>query len=252
MFKVGDFVTRKKYNGDVVFVIDDIRNNIVYLRGVDVRLYADSVYDDLSPVKDFKKKEIITEVRSLSKSKYFYIPSFILHIDSDESYMKRCIEYYEKQNIRCHGEVIKEVNLKDKVCSLVRKYNPGIVVITGHDAHYNKKKDNKEYKNSDYYISTVKEIRKCFGNNIVIYAGACQSNFEGLMKAGASFASSPARVNIHALDPAIVASYIALSDVNEVVDVSLLCDKTHFGSKGIGGLMIKGTMYTGYPRGEKI
>ena len=58
------------------------------------------------------------------------------------------------------GEVIKEVNLKDKVCSLVRKYNPGIVVITGHDAHYNKKKDNKEYKNSDYYISTVKEIRK--------------------------------------------------------------------------------------------
>lgn len=252
MFKIGDYVTRKKYNSDVVFVIDDIKNNIVYLKGVDVRLYADSVYDDLTLVKDFKKKEIIFSVRSISKNKYFFIIPFILHIDSDESYMKRCIEYYDKQNIKCFGEVIKEVNLKDKVCDLISKYKPCIVVITGHDAHYNRKKGNKEYKNSDHYISAVKEIRKRFGNNIVIFAGACQSNFEGLMKAGASFASSPGRVNIHALDPAIVASYIALSDVNEVVDVSLLCDKTHFGSKGVGGLMIRGAMYTGYPRGENI
>ena len=32
------------------------------------------------------------------------------------------------------------------------------------------------------------------------------NNYEDLIKAGANFASSPKRVNIHALDPAIIAS----------------------------------------------
>lgn len=47
MYKVGDLVTRKSYNNDVVFKIVSITENIYYLKGVNVRLIADSTLDDL-------------------------------------------------------------------------------------------------------------------------------------------------------------------------------------------------------------
>ena len=46
-FDIGDLVTRKSYNNDTVFVITDIIDNIYYLKGLNVRLYADSYLDDL-------------------------------------------------------------------------------------------------------------------------------------------------------------------------------------------------------------
>lgn len=164
--------------------------------------------------------------------------------------MNRCLEYYKEQNIKAYGFLSKESDFEKKVISLIDKYSPNIIVLTGHDAHYEKSKKGSEYKNSDYFIDTVKKIRKSYGDSIIIFAGACQSNFEGIIKAGASFASSPKGVNIHALDPAIVASYVALTDVNEVVDVEEVCNKTYYGFNGIGGVKIKGKMYTGYPRKE--
>ena len=47
MFKIGDLVTRKKYNNDVVFRIEKIDGNNVYLVGIDIRLCADAEIDDL-------------------------------------------------------------------------------------------------------------------------------------------------------------------------------------------------------------
>ena len=83
---------------------------------------------------------------------------------------------------------------------------------------------------------------------LVIIAGACQSDYEALIKAGANFASSPKRVNIHALDPAIIASTIALTKTSEQIDVVDLISKTKYGSSGIGGIITNGLMYVGYPR----
>ena len=45
--KIGDYVVRKKYNRDILFEIFDIKDNIYYLRGVELRLIADSELDDL-------------------------------------------------------------------------------------------------------------------------------------------------------------------------------------------------------------
>ena len=45
--KIGDKVVRKKYNRDVVFEIVDLKQNIAYLRGLEIRLIADSFLDDL-------------------------------------------------------------------------------------------------------------------------------------------------------------------------------------------------------------
>jgi len=50
-----------------------------------------------------------------------------------------------------------------------------------------------------------------------IFAGACQSYFEAIMQAGANFASSPGRININALDPAIVSEKVALTNKDNYV-----------------------------------
>ena len=95
----------------------------------------------------------------------------------------------------------------------------------------------------------VKEARKKYSHNeLIIIAGACQSNYEELIRAGANFASSPKRINIHALDPAIVASSIALSDKNKTIDLIHILEKTKYGKDGMGGIITNGTMYVGYPR----
>ena len=47
MFEIGDFVTRKSYNHDVIFKIIKIENDNYYLEGIYTRLIADSDRDDL-------------------------------------------------------------------------------------------------------------------------------------------------------------------------------------------------------------
>ena len=112
------------------------------------------------------------------------------------------------------------------------------------------KKDLKNYKNSTNFVGAVKNARKYEKSHekLIIIAGACQSNYEALIKSGADFASSPKRVNIHALDPAIIATTIALTDKSKPIDLISLLNKTKYGSNGMGGLMGNGLMYVGYPR----
>ena len=155
--------------------------------------------------------------------------------------------------MKANGISIGEESISAKALELVKEYRPDIVVITGHDAYYSKKKDKGDidnYQNSKNFISAVKELRKYEKNQdkLIIIAGACQSNYEELIKAGANFASSPKRINIHALDPAVIASSIAFSDKNKSIDLIKLIEKTKYGSDGIGGIITNGTMYVGYPR----
>ena len=132
----------------------------------------------------------------------------------------------------------------------LKKYNPDILVITGHDAYYRKKRSGNNYKNTSNFVLAVKEARKYESSHekLFIIAGACQSNYEELIKAGANFASSPKRINIHALDPAIIAACLAFSDKNNNIDLIKILAKTKYGADGIGGIITKGTMYIGYPR----
>ena len=78
--------------------------------------------------------------------------------------------------------------------------------------------------------------------------GACQSYYEAIIEAGANFASSPKRINIHALDPAILATSLALADRNKSIDLLKILEKTKYGKDGMGGIITNGTMYVGYPR----
>ena len=249
-FKVGDKVTRKSHNNDLVFVIQKIDNNICYLKGFNVRLEADSSIDDLVIYSgidlendEFEKRMI--EV-NLNRDDYFYLPGKILHIDADKDYLKRCLDYDEKMNIWAKGIIDNEEDIKNHIKEWIDEFSPNIIVITGHDAYYG----NNKYKNSIYFEEAIKEARKKEKSHdkLIIIAGACQSNYESLIKAGANFASSPKRINIHAIDPAIIASMMSLSDVGVDIDLKKILESTKYGSSGIGGIKTKGTMYIGYPR----
>ena len=256
-FNIGDYVSRNSYNNDTVFKIIDIDNDVAYLKGVNIRLEADSNLTDLkkveeSEIKNDDKTFLDRFEVNLNRDEYFYLPGKVVHIDGDEEYLSRCMDFYNKVHVKAYGINLKEDLISDKIKEMLDEYNPDILVITGHDAYYKKlgdEKNNNNYKNTKNFINSVKAARKLRSHDkLIIIAGACQSNYEELIKAGANFASSPKRINIHALDPAIVASSVALSDKNKPIDLIGILEKTKYGSKGIGGIITNGCMYVGYPR----
>lgn len=261
-FKIGDLVTRKSYNHDTVFKIIDIIDDIVYLKGVTVRLCADSLKNDLELYSKEEKEIIEIDNRNfkslkddikLDRNEFFYMPGRVLHIDGDKEYLDRCLNFYKEYNILAYGIYTKEDEISKNIRKYIEDTNADIVVITGHDS-YNKNKGSQNditaYKNSNNFINAIKEARKYekAHDKLIIIAGACQSDYEELIKAGANFASSPKRINIHALDPAIIATMIGLTDKGEDIDLIGILAKTKYGADGMGGIKTKGTMYMGYPR----
>ena len=257
---MGNIVSRISHNHDIIFKIISIDGFNCILQGVDVRLCADADMNDLVSIKDGINNEKDEEIikRNLKefdfdRDNYFYIPGNILHIDGDDSYLDRCMKLYKELGIKANGISINEHLISSKIVSLIKEYRPDILVITGHDAYYSKKNnihDIRNYQNTKNFVAAIKEARKIEKNQdkLIIIAGACQSNYEELIKAGANFASSPKRINIHALDPAIIASSLAFSDKNKEIDLISIIRKTKYGSDGIGGIITNGTMYVGFPR----
>jgi len=253
MFVVGDYVTRKSYGNDIVFKIMGIHDGVCILKGVCIRLFADSPIEDLKKFDngvDDDFNPTIDSFESLDRSEYFYLPGKILHIDGDKEYLDKCMNFYKEHKIKAYGVYSNEDELESNMRGFLEKYNPDILVITGHDALFRKRREDGSYKNTENFIKAVREARKYEKSHekLLIIAGACQSNYEDLIKAGANFASSPKRINIHALDPAVVAISLAFADKNNNIDLINILSKTKYGSDGMGGIITKGTMYVGYPR----
>ena len=253
----GDYVTRNSYDNDTVFKVINIKNGVYYLKGVEVRLIADAEVTDLRKEENINEDNVIDDIDllddNLDRGEFFYLPAKVLHIDSDEEYLSRCLKFYKKNGIMAIGKKINEKNVYEQLPMLLKEFKPDIVIITGPDAYYRKKGDAKDinnYKNSLYFVKAVKTARNYEKSHekLVVIAGACQSDYEELIKAGANFASSPKRVNIHALDPAIIASTIALTERNKEIDLKKLLEKTKYKEDGMGGLICNGLMYVGYPR----
>ena len=161
IFNVGDLVSRNSYSNDVIFNIIKIEEDKAYLKGVEVRLLADSPLTDLKAYND--KINIDLEVNIDNKfdrnNEYFYLPGKILHLDGDGEYLDTCLKFYKSKNVYAIGKKIKEENIPSQLSILLNEYRPDILVITGHDAYY-QKKGNKEdinaYKNSLNFINAVK------------------------------------------------------------------------------------------------
>lgn len=261
LFNIGDLVTRKSYNNDTVFKIIGISNDEVILKGLNVRLMADADVSDLVHCENCENDLIVDDdsladrmmsFSSFDRDEYFYLPGKILHIDADNDYLRRCMNLYKKLNILSYGVVVNEKDMASKIIEHLNETCPDILVITGHDAYYDNGDilSNSNYKNSANFVKTVINARKYESDHekLIIIAGACQSNYEELIRAGANFASSPKRINIHALDPAIIASSVSFSNRNNAIDLIEILKKTKYGADGIGGIITNGTMYVGYPR----
>ncbi len=263
LFNIGDLVTRKSHNHDMVFKIINIMDKKVILKGLNIRLLADAFIDDLSLCEGCDKDYIegdtdllnrMSSFRNLDRDEYFYLPGKILHIDADKDYLDRCMKLYKEMNILSYGIILKEDDVYKDIEKYLIDVRPDILVITGHDAFYDKNDTNytdmDNYKNSSNFAKAVMAARKYEKDHekLVIISGACQSNYEELIRAGSNFASSPKRINIHALDPAIVASSVSLSNKNSPIDLINILSKTKYGKDGVGGIITNGTMYVGYPR----
>lgn len=131
-----------------------------------------------------------------------------------------------------------EAEMKDQVVDLLEKHKPQILVITGHDALRKErdKSDISQYQHSYDYVEAIKNARVYQSDKdaLIIIAGACQSYYEMLLASGANFASSPKRINIHALDPVYVASLVANESVRNYCDIEEIINHTSHKQSGIG------------------
>lgn len=79
-------MTRKSYNNDIIFKVINVHDGVYYLKGVEVRLYADSEFSDLVKCNEPKEDNYNEDLRTnkgTEKSDYFFLPGKILHIDAD-------------------------------------------------------------------------------------------------------------------------------------------------------------------------
>lgn len=182
----------------------------------------------------------------------FKRPGKILHLDGDEEYLDDCIKEYSKLGLDVIGRYVPEKDQPSKVVGLLKEYRPDILVLTGHDS-ITGGQDNyanlNAYRTSKYFIEAVKEARSYISDmdTLVIFAGACQSMYSELIKAGANFASSPHRDLIHALDPVKVCQKIAFTGIEKVLSAEEVISNTITGKNGIGGVQTRGKFREGYP-----
>ncbi|QNO14890.1 sporulation peptidase YabG [Alkalicella caledoniensis] len=282
-FNIGDIVGRRSYGNDIYFEIISINKEkeIAYLKGVDVRLLADAQFSDLSPlspkeISEYRKRilnisfRLINDVEakrtlqrksySLSRDKrhkdiknYFEVPGTIVHLDGDKEYLDICTEAYKELGLKVYPYHIPESEQPKIVRSLLKKHNPDTLVLTGHDGlakKHNDFTDLKNYRTSKYFVDAVLAAREFEPNrdDLVIFAGACQSHYEAILDAGANFASSPQRILIHCLDPVFIMEKINFTSIMESVCIYDVIENTITGIDGIGGMETRGKFRLGLPK----
>ncbi|MDI6710746.1 MAG: sporulation peptidase YabG [Thermoanaerobacterales bacterium] len=277
---VGDIVGRKSYNKDLYFKVRELYRNddgrvMAVLCGLLVRLIADAPLDDLEKLppdvvaahwretmvnqgerikRCFERREQ-EQIRSLSRQDVatFDVPGQVLHLDGDPDYLELCMTTYKQLGVPHDGYHIPENKQPKEVYGLLEKHRPNILVLTGHDAYTKGKTDFRNmdnYRNSRHFVEAVREARRFEKNldDLVIFAGACQSYYEAILEAGANFASSPERVLIHAFDPVFIVEKLAYTPVHRSIGLKEVIEATITGYPGIGGLETRGLHRIGAPR----
>ena len=268
--KKGDIVGRKSYGKDILFVVERIINqtnskDIAILKGLNIRIQADSFLDDLELIdkktlqesqKKVEKRFIQTinkcvkgqdefKQEYLKRSNKIVYTGKILHLDGDKRYAEKSSLFYKKMGLRAVVRSVTESRQPTVVSGLIERYKPDILVITGHDGMIKGETgyyDIYNYRNSKYFIQSVKMARntRASKSNLVIFAGACQSYYEELIQAGANFASSPARILIDFIDPLIVAERVATTDYTKYITIQDIEDELRDGQRGVNGIGARG------------
>lgn len=279
MWREGDLVARKSYGEDVLFRIEALERRMAVLKGVEYRLLADAAYSDLVRVDAGDRHEPTEKVRLMAeeqsqalgfrrelerekrraapdRSPFFELPGKVLHLDGDVHYLHKSLQVYRSLGIPAEGRHVHESRMAEAVYQWLPEVKPDILVITGHDGLAKRPGVDRQYignyKNSHHFVNAVKTARQYERNRdaLAIIAGACQSHFEALLQAGANFASSPARILIHALDPVYVACKMAFTSIKDTVNIYGVIRHTVSGLDGLGGIETKGSHRIGLPKLE--
>ncbi|WP_027364308.1 sporulation peptidase YabG [Desulfotruncus alcoholivorax] len=285
--KVGDVVGRKSYGLDIYFkimdIVEDNDKKMARLNGLDMRLCATAPIEDLEKIESakvadywrmamVKNHEAMRRVfmrrkqereRQLMRSveahkspvevESFDIPGRVLHVDGDGEYLDLCMTTYRQLSIPADGYKISEREQAEKIFDLLQEHRPDLLVLTGHDGFKKGTKDFSDinnYYNSLNFVNAVKAARRYekSRDDLVIFAGACQSHYEAILEAGANFASSPQRVLIHAFDPVFVVEKVAYTSIYDPIPLKDVITGTITGFEGIGGMETRGKHRLGVPR----
>ena len=247
--QVGDIIVRKSYQKDMKFTIVKIINHQAILNGLNYRLLADADLDDLECVesrllisnkwcklKNKDSKLIDSPPKLLKQYPHYQTISNhqnmkfgrILHLDGNMLYFKKCCSLYKKLNLTVDAYCIKECHQPLFISELLSLHHPDILILTGHDSMTKEKR-----------YSMTRKVYKDY-DDLIIFAGGCQSNYEALMNAGANFASAPKRSLINIYDPVYVASILSTSSISTVIDLNVLLESGLFTDTDIGGLETRG------------
>jgi len=284
--KTGDVVARLSYGGDIFFKVMEIFIGVdgkeyARLKGLDLRLLATSPLDDLQRVepaqvaafwhsfmtrnheqmrrifqrRQEEHRQRMTRATGYAENKIesFDVPGSVLHIDGDGDYLDLCLTTYRQLGIPAHGYCIPEEEQVKELDALLRTHHPDILVLTGHDGLVKGTRDFsnlKNYHHSKNFMEAVKVARgyEKSKDDLIIFAGACQSHYEALLAAGANFASSPQRVLIHAFDPVFVVEKIAYTSIYDPIPLKDIISGTITGFPGIGGVETRGKYRLGVPK----
>lgn len=274
MFGLGDIVARRSYKQDIYFRIVKItaRNGeqFALLKGLNLRLLADAPFQDLvgkNPLEIthyerqdsqllYKKLHLVLDDRKNTqeaRDDFFEIPGRVVHLDGDQEYLDQCIKTYKQLGLEAKGICKSEIEQPRAVYQVLTENPTDILVLTGHDGLLHNKRDFRNldnYRSSRYFVESVQEARRFQPNKdaLVIFAGACQSNYEAILAAGANFASSPKRMLIHAFDPVFIVERIAFTPVDQIISLKEILNHTITGTDGVGGIETRGQLRRGYPR----
>lgn len=176
---------------------------------------------------------------------YNTVTGKILHVDGDRKYSTKAGAYYIKAGLNAVVKNIPEKTQPLIIQDLIKIYKPDMLVITGHDRMLKKGEDFYNiynYKNSLNFVKTVERARELVPSldELVIFAGACQSFFEALIESGANFASSPGRILIDFMDPIIVAEKIVTTPETKYVTIRDIIPEIREGQRGVGGTRGRG------------
>ncbi|MCL5058927.1 MAG: sporulation peptidase YabG [Actinobacteria bacterium] len=281
--KIGDIVARKSYGGDIFFKImnlctGDDGKQYARLKGLDMRLEATAPVDDLLKVEQVELNQYwhSCQLKNMEKMKHIFVrreeyrketlgratksnmdeiesfdlPGTLVHIDGDKEYLDMCMTSYKQLNIECNGYHIDEEKQAEKVIDILMEHRPDMLVLTGHDGLIKGAKEEdyrniKKYHNSQFFINAVKAARiyEKSRDDLVIFAGACQSHYEALLAAGSNFASSPRRVLINAYDPVFVMEKVAYTSIYDPIPLKDVIASTVTGFDGIGGVEAPGKQH---------
>ena len=163
--KKGDIVARKSHNLDILFLVENILRSsngirIAILKGITIRIVADAYLEDLVIIDSEK---VDASLRSLDIKIEDRINSFskkgnekflekekkleninsgkILHLDGDKLYSEKSARYYKKMRLNAIVKNIPENKQHLLVKDYINKYEPDILVLTGHDRN-----DKNRYK----------------------------------------------------------------------------------------------------------